>query len=636
MCGIFGYLHKEKIASISNIDLANILPHRGPDDQGWLIYNGQAILTGKAAIPEVPAKLLLIHKRLSILDPTPAGHQPMTCSNQRFFLIFNGEIYNSNELRIELTKLGMQFFSGTDSEVLLQAYSHWGKACLQKLSGMFAFVIFDKEQKTIFFARDHFGIKPLFYYADQSQFLFASEIKSLLPFLPKKTINPQRLFFYLRSGLTDFADETFFAEIKQLPAGHYFEIALDHFHNIRPVCYWRMCPEINRDISFSEAAGTVRNLFLKSVTRHLRSDVPVAMTLSGGIDSSAIVMAVRHLFPDFDAHTLSYVADDPRLSEEKWIDLINSESSAISHKVFTNPDKMMTDLNRLIIAQDEPFGSTSIYAQYQIFQMARDLKIKVMLDGQGADEMLGGYTFFIAARFATLIKQRSFKQAWQLLFKTKSHPSHMLLLKSLNYLLPARWQMPLRHFTNYSFAPSWLNLDWFKSKLVEVEPLKMRYGKHVLREELAHTFCHSSLPMLLRYQDRNSMAWSVESRVPFLDKELVEFIASLPENYLISEKGHTKAVFREAMIDILPPALLARHDKIGFATPEKNWLLSLQPWFEKILTSQQAKQLPVFHHQKLIDDWQAMLQGKARFDFRFWRWINFIKWSELYQVDFTS
>lgn len=632
MCGIFGYFHRDTIPNLSSIDVNTLLHHRGPDDIGWLLHNRGEIKTGKSLLPMIEARLLLFHRRLSIVDLRDLASQPMKSENNRFFMVFNGEIYNHLEIKAELEKKGIHFTSRSDSEVLLKAYIHWGKACLSKLVGMFAFVIFDRQLNKLFLARDHFGIKPLYYFFNTERFLFSSEIKSLLQFLSKPNLNANRIFLYLRSGMTDFEAQTFFEDIFQLPAGHYAEIELDSYQKIHPIAYWKVVPK-QHDITFSEATSTLRNLFLKSVQLHLRSDVPVAATLSGGIDSSSIVMAIRSLYPQQSIATFSYIAAEQNLSEEKWVNIVNQAAAAVSHKVYANCHSLVENLERLITIQDEPFGSTSIYAQHRIFETASRLKIKVMLDGQGADEMLGGYTFYVAARFASLLKQYKFNEARRLLIAARKFSGNSWLLRSLYYLLPLSWQIPLRKFSKMDYIPGSLNQQWFLKKGIDLRPPKYKYGKNVLHEELLYTFNYSSLPMLLRYEDRNSMAHSIESRVPFLTQELVEFIFSLPEHFLISEQGISKAVFREAMRGIVPDIILDRRDKIGFATPEKNWLTELTPWVEKTLLSDAARRLPMLNPVKLLSEWRAMQKGKLRFDARYWRWINFIKWTELHQIE---
>ncbi len=631
MCGLFGYLQTTR-RTFSHLDAGSLLHHRGPDDTGWLLYDNEKILVGKDAIPAMPANLLLLHKRLSIQDLNTHSAQPMACSKQRYYLIFNGEIYNHLELKEELIAQGFSFKTSSDTEVLLNAYICWGRDCLTKLTGMFALVIFDRVTNKLFFARDAFGIKPFYYFKSEQEFIFASELKSLLPYVQAK-INPQRLFYYLRSGLTDFDDETLIAGIKQLPAGHYAELDLATKQTFSPIPFWQ--PNIKaQELSFNDASAVLREKFLNSVALHLRSDVQVAAALSGGIDSSAIVSSIRYLYPERDIQTYSYIAADPHLSEEHWVDLVCQEAKVVNHKIYAQASNLSADLDELILLQDEPFGSSTIYAQQQVFKRAGNQSIKVMLDGQGADELLGGYHFYFAARLASLIKKGQFHKAVQLLWQSRATLKSDTLLRVFYYLLPFKWQVPFHKIINKSYLPGWLNTAWFSQFNLVLEPLKTSYNKNVLQEELLHTLCQSSLPMLLRYADRNSMAYSIESRVPFLTTDLADFILSLPEKYIVSNQGVTKAIFREAMRGIVPQAILDRRDKIGFATPEKKWLLAIQPWVENILYSDYAQSLPVFNHQALQTEWKLMLAGKKVFDLRYWRWLNLIKWSQLNRVRF--
>ncbi len=638
MCGIFGYLHKNEIPSL-NINPDEFLNHRGPDDHGWLLYDGQQLLLGKSNLPQIPAKLFLLHKRLSILDLRSHAKQPMTCGQNRYYLIFNGEIYNYLELKQELFSLGVNFQTKSDSEVLLKAYAFWGTSCLQKLSGMFAFAIFDRYMGKLFMARDSFGIKPFYYHFDGERLIFASETKALLPFLAQVKVNPERLLYFLYSGLTDFGAHTLLSSIMSLPAGHYLEMDINTFQLSQSIPYWQPKIQEPLKISFKEAACELRKLFLHSIDLHLRSDVAVAATLSGGIDSSAIVSSIHHLYPSLNIHTFSYIADDKHINEEKWIDIVNNRVNASSHKVYADHNYLLDDLEKLIYMQDEPFGSTSIYAQHRIFQAASKTNLKVMLDGQGADEMLGGYTFYVLYRLISLLKRFRLKKAWNLFQGSQHNFNSHFLLKTLYSLLPHSWRNKMSYLLLQSppkseVMPFWLNADWFQLRNVECKNHKMRFDKPFLHEGLLQTLTTTSLPMLLRYEDRNSMAYSVESRVPFLTTKIVDFILSLPEEFIISNEGLSKAVFREAMKGIVPDSILTRRDKIGFATPERNWLLCLKPWIEKHLTSEYAKSLPFFNHSELLSDWNKMLVSKSNFDFRFWRWINLISWGQMNNVVF--
>jgi asparagine synthase (glutamine-hydrolysing) len=401
--------------------------------------------------------------------------------------------------------------------------------------------------------------------------------------------------------------------------------------------YWQLDPARRIDISLDEAARRLREIFLRSVELHLRSDVPVGAALSGGIDSSSIVCAMRHLRgASLDIHAISYVADDAAVSEERFIDLAAESSGSIVHKTSPSAADLKDDLEALIAAQGEPFGSTSIYAQYRVFRKAREAGIKVMLDGQGADELLGGYRGYLAFRLASLLRRGRFFEAASLRSACRSLPDHdrRMLLRAMGMLLPGPLQVAMRGFVGEALTPAWMNGSYFANRGVRPALLRRRSGGDMLRAELASAVFETSLPMLLRYEDRNSMAFSIESRVPFLTRELAEFILALPEEYLIASDGTSKHVFRRAMAGIVPDAILDRRDKIGFITPERRWLSDLAPWVQAILTSPVARQIPALNHVEVLRNWQVAMSGSGRFDFRVWRWINLIKWAERLNVSF--
>jgi asparagine synthase (glutamine-hydrolysing) len=634
MCGIAGFLGSGVEASTGPLAT---LAHRGPDDSGWVTHDAH------------PAGArfhsLLLHRRLSILDLSEAGHQPMANADAGHTIVFNGEIYNYRELRGELQSLGCTFRTQTDTEVLLQAYATWGPACLRRLIGMFAFAIRDERRRVLFLARDFFGMKPLYYVQGRLTpnpspegrggivFAFASEIKALLDWLPlRRTVQPQRLYEYLRWGCTDHGGETLWSEILQVPAAHYLEIPLDRPGVAQPVRYWNLPAGDTLDLSFDEAARRLREMFLHNVGLHLRSDVPVGAALSGGIDSSAIVAAMRVVEPNADIHAFSYIADDPAVSEERWAELVGAQAQAVVHKVWANPDELLSDFDHLIYTQDEPFGSTSMYAQYCVFRAARQAGITVMLDGQGADEMLAGYAQYAPARLGALVRRGRWIEACRFAanasvlsggrLKLWLHAAR-LLLPVLGKRLIGRWLMP-----------AWLNPAWFRRHGVCFHPDSAPRQLLGLHEELRQSVSATSLPQLLRYEDRNSMASSIESRLPFLTPDLAEFLLRLPAEYILGRDGTTKRVFRQAMRGIVPDPILDRRDKIGFATPEKRWLTALRPWVEAALASERARSIGALDVAAVQRDWQAVLAGRVKFDFRIWRWVNLIRWADRFNVDF--
>jgi len=643
MCGIAGILSSQGPTALGTITatLSRLLEHRGPDDHGWLLLGPEGLQRGRERPPDRPAQLMLLHRRLSILDLTEAGWQPMTTPAGQHFIVFNGEIYNYLELRSELEALGHTFHSHSDTEVLLHAYIQWGSQALRRLVGMFAFAILDRPQGKLFLARDFFGIKPLYYTRTAGAFAFASEIKGLLE-LPgvSRRVNAQRLFEYLRFGKTDHGGQTLLNSVQQLPPAHYLEVSLDKPGTPAPVRYWTVNLHDRLDLSFPEAVGQVRSLFLDNVRLHLRSDVPLGAALSGGIDSSAIVTAMRRVEPRLHIHTFSYLADDPALSEERWVDIAGRRAGAVFHKIQLGPDELVDDLDKLVYQQDEPFGSTSIYAQYRVFRLAREAGITVMLDGQGADELLAGYRPYLAARVASLVRQGHWVEACRFLMRSIRLPGTggllRLLLQAAGMLVPPGIKAVAQRLLGDDLLPGWLNAAWFRRQGVTTIPPHRSGISDVLRDQLGQSVMETSLPMLLRFEDRSSMAFSIESRVPFLTPALAGFVLRLPEQYLIDRDGTSKNVFRQAMRGIVPDEVLDRRDKIGFSTPEKAWLSSLQPWVERTLACPAAGAIPALHRGGMQREWQAVLQGHKRFDFRVWRWVNLIRWAERFQVTFED
>jgi asparagine synthase (glutamine-hydrolysing) len=598
--------------------------------------NGQQVELGREwTVPEKEPEVLLLHRRLSILDVSDTGWQPMSTVDGRYRLIFNGEIYNYLEIRRELDEMGHRFRSGSDTEVLLNAFVQWGTAALPRLVGMFAFALLDTHRRTLLLARDFFGIKPLFYWKDSGRIFFASEIKALTAFgLSQPRANAERLLLYLRYGTTDFGSETMLSEVRQIPPAHFMEISVDGCAAREPRRYWTAESGETLDISLDDAAAQVRDLFLRNVEIHLRSDVPVGVALSGGIDSSAIVMGIRRLDPKAEIHAFSYISEDATSSEEKWIDMVAREARVHVHKVRASAEELAQDLDAMVRLQDEPFGSTSIYAQNRVFRSARAAGVKVMLDGQGADEILGGYNSYKGARLASLLRQGRWSQAAGFLGRLSGNGGIGLYLGaaySANYILPPAMQSIVRILARKDAFPAWLNRAWFAERGVGAEFAGYTDAKDVLRETLKRAVSRT-LPGLLRYEDRNSMASSVESRVPFLTPNLVGFLGVLPENCLIDLEGTTKSVFRKAMRGIVPDAILDRRDKVGFATPEKRWLTQLDGWVRSVLDGEVAATLPFLNMGAVRREFEAVCQGRRPFGFHIWRWVNLIRWTENLQV----
>lgn len=615
--------------------VARSLYHRGPDGGGFLTFADNRVSISREWQEPERAQTVFVHRRLSILDLHETGDQPMQSADGRFALAFNGEIYNYVELREELERLGHRFRSTGDTEVLLAAYTQWGAAAFRRFTGMFAFALLDTAQRKVLLCRDYFGIKPLYYSLDGETLYFASELPALMEFVPAhRDVDATQLYRYLRYGITDDGSCTLFSNIHQLPAAHYAEIDLDGAIEVRPAAYWDPSIATRNDISFEDAVHEVRRLFLQNIAMHLRSDVPVGSALSGGIDSSAVVAGMRHLDDAVEIHAFSYIASGSPLNEERWVDLLAGHARATVHKVYPEAPELVDELHLLSVAQGEPFRSTSIYAQYRVFQEAKRAGIKVILDGQGADELLAGYRSYLGVRLASLIRSGNIARAGAFFRSCLRQPGvsgSYLVQKAAEYLVPQEIQGPLRRLVGKELMPPWLNESWFRREGVNGEQLCQPRGESLLKSQLLRDVRATSLPALLRYEDRNSMAFSIESRVPFLTPALVEFVLSLPEQYIVGDDGTTKFVFREAMRGIVPDAILDRRDKIGFATPEEQWMRRLDGWIRKLLASDAARSIPALDIARTRDLWEATVEGKRR-DFEIWRALNVIHWSQQFNV----
>nr|VFK39504.1 MAG: asparagine synthase (glutamine-hydrolysing) [Candidatus Kentron sp. SD]VFK44541.1 MAG: asparagine synthase (glutamine-hydrolysing) [Candidatus Kentron sp. SD] len=603
------------------------LQHRGPNDQGV-----EFLSTGSGT-------LALGHTRLSIIDLSPAGHQPMFSQCGRYVLIFNGEIYNYRELRQDLKGLGYRFVSDSDTEVLLVSWIAWGQDCLSRLRGMFAFVVYDRTQGTLTCVRDAFGIKPFFYHRSKDGFLFASEMPAMLALLSERpTLNPQRAYDYLVTGAYDNGADTFFTGVHQLLPGHRLTLNLSENKSIETQRWW--WPEITEcaDLSFADATEQLRSMFLNNVRLHLRSDVSLGAALSGGIDSSAVVCAIRHIEPKIPIHTFSYVARGSEMDEERWVDLVNAHIGAVSHKVVIRPEELANDLDDMIRAQGEPFGSTSIYAQYRVFKLAHEHGVTVTLDGQGADELLAGYWGYPGPAMHSLIETRQFFRLARFLRMWSRWPGRSIgfgLKALLEPFVPFPLRGLARRIVGHNPAPAWLNASFFDDRGVTIGwPVSRgqsqdKSGRRLVAA-LRQSLTGDGLNSLLRHGDRNSMRWSVESRVPFLTTDMAEFLLRLPEHCLISRQGETKHIFRAAMRGIVPDAILDRKDKIGFATPEQTWLGQLGNKLDDWLDF--AETMPFLDEAKCKAEVISMVQGEKLFDWRAWRLINFCRWARLMDV----
>lgn len=660
MCGIFGVLGPSGIEAGLATSIGATLRHRGPDDEGYLFCDGREVepIAGRdtpqsvlaAGVPYAPRanfarrvtrpRLILGHRRLSIIDLSPAGHQPMSYRD-RYWLVFNGEVYNYIELREELRGRGYDFRTDSDTEVILAAYDCWGEDCLHHFNGMWGLAIFDRRERTLFLARDRFGVKPVYYVIGTTQFGFASEIKALLPLLPQGArINRPKLLDFLVWGISDHTDETMFQEVRQLAAGHRMTLpvgpVLDGIQpllteELKPVRWYEVAPR--GDLGVRNAPDALAAALESAVRLRLRADVPVGSCLSGGIDSSSIVCLMSRMLRKGGAHagqkTFSARSDDAAFDESYYARLVADATGAEATFLTPQPERLLEVLDDVIWHQDEPFLSASIFAQWCVFEAARKAGVVVMLDGQGADESLGGYRGFFGAYLASLIRSGSFfrwAEEANAIRREASFSWTRAIGYTAAYLQPAL--LPL--LGRFDGSRAYSDQTWIQPHAKSAfgsDPVLTLGGRAsgILGMSIAQLTA-TNLPMLLRWEDRNSMAFSVEARVPFLDYRFVELALSLPDEAKVGG-GVSKRALRQAMRGVVPDAVLDRKDKMGFVTSEALWATRRFPERMRKLLEESARALEgVVVPEVLTKQLDRMCTGAQPYDHRIWRVIVAGRW----------
>jgi asparagine synthase (glutamine-hydrolysing) len=664
MCGIAGFwLFKDSSLDSPEKTLSGMterLSHRGPDDSGLMMINTasgrSADLSRSHESGSARGDLFMGHRRLSIIDLSRAGHQPMQNASGDAWIVYNGEIYNYIELRDELMRLGHRFSTNTDTEVILSAYQQWGVACLNRFNGMFAFALWDQSKGRLFCSRDRFGVKPFYYYHDERMFAFASEIKALLlhPQVPMSP-NDSAVYDYLIPGLVDHSEETFFKRIRQISPAHYLLLegtgALSHSR------WWDVVPNPDFTADSDRVDALHRDfhaLLQDSVSLRLRSDVPVGTCLSGGLDSSSIVCLVNQFIRSQGCSatavgekqkTFSACFADLRFDERKFITPVIEHTGATNFQVFPGPQQFGDEMFDFVRQMDEPVLSTSPYSQWNVMRKVKESGVKVILDGQGSDELMAGYPAYYPIFIATLLKKGLLAEAWQAAWSFnkiggRGKSIKELALKTGYGLLSAK----------LTTVFSGLHALWGRSPIVASQTLALldpafrkqhrsRLNKWInvrndhfkhLSKRLYDDVFRFCLPSLLRYEDRNSMAFSVEARVPFLDYRLVELIFSMPMCMKIN-LGWSKWPLRLAMQNILPEVIRCRKDKMGFVSPEADFL-----------RENYARIIPLYRNGcrsvqylkgngvgKIIDD-TLNPASRSRYLNDIWRWVNLECWMRIF------
>ncbi len=565
MCGIAGVVGGRAPAAPLMASMLDVLRHRGPDGEG----------TWSAAAGSLPP-VVLGHRRLAILDLSPAGAQPMLHAGTGCVVTFNGEIYNYLEVRSELQALGHRFDSGSDTEVILEAYARWGTDCLLRFNGMFAFALYDPRRGTLFCARDRYGEKPFLYHSTGSIFAFASEYKALLlhPEVPME-IEEARLLRAAQDAGTglDSDRDTVFRGVSQLLPGEALELDLATM-SPRVWRYWQVVPGGSGELHDERAVfEEFRELLIDSVRLRLRSDVPVGSCLSGGLDSSAIVCIVRHLLGP-DAPYQTFTGHFPGTPADEWAhaEKVVAATGVTSHRVEPGVDKFLAVLPQFAWHNELPVGSSSQFAQWSVFGLAKTHGVTVLLDGQGADESLGGYEQYFAAYVAALRERGDHARLAAELPAIRAR--YPLALTPPARALRDRLPFGAKHFLSRRFGIGTSLLYGLRPDLARevarTTALPRKPGFDPLASALEQDSFGRYLTTLLRYGDRNSMAHSREVRLPFCDHRIAEFVLRLPPHLLMGEV-QTKRLLRESMRGLLPEPIRTRWNKQGFRPPQEDW-----------------------------------------------------------------
>lgn len=564
MCGIAGIISsKHGIENLKSMLL--VQSHRGPDHTGFYEDKGFALLG---------------HNRLSIIDLSPEANEPFTDNSGRYYLTFNGEIYNYLELRRELTA-DYRFNTVSDTEVLMAAFVKWGRNCLDKLNGMFSFAIWDNQEKRLFAARDRFGVKPFYYHKSSDSLAFSSEIKALRTMTSMTGPNLKVWARYFTYGLYGMPDETFYKDIYQLPAGHYLDYKNGKLNIQKWYDFKKGVEKIESGYTFDESREIYFNLLKDSISLRFRADVPLAFNISGGVDSS-LLLALVNLFEDrkfIQAYT--FYTGNHKYDELEWVEKLISTTNNPLRKIKTSPEEIESLFEFISVKQDEPFGGIPTLAYSKIFKAARENGIKVLLDGQGMDEQWAGYDYYL------------------------NNESSERNIQGTGNKSPYKDKVMSRDFKSLATKPEYP--EPFKNKLQNLQYRDLFFTK---------------IPRTLRFNDRISMAYSTELREPFLDYRLVEFAVAQPEDYKIRNRVQ-KYMLREILSPLVPTEI-SYTPKRPLQTPQREWLANeLKGFvFEKLKDLKKSAYADLFNHKEINKEWKNYLNGDRSSSFHIWQWIS--------------
>jgi len=603
MCGIVGFSGDPDHSKL--LKMTNAIYHRGPDDESFLETENFSIG----------------FRRLSIIDLSKNIY-PITNENENLFVFLNGEIYNYPELRDELTQRGHKFKTMSDTEVIVHGYEEWGENVMSRLMGMFVFVVYNKSSDSLFIARDRIGIKHLYYVDLGKRVIFSSEIKAIFAAFEEvnRSPNDQVIYRFLASRIHDTDRNTFFENIKRLPQGHYMTI--DKYSNLRIEKYWN--PKVNLNFSSAKPdfdyAQEFRSIFVAAVKRHLISDVPVGVTLSGGLDSTGIacVASKLHFASEKVEPFYSFSAIHPgqSINEEEYIDSVVNYASLMPIKVIPNVDTFWEDFETWLYFQEEPVISGAPYAYYVVMREAKKY-VTVLLSGQGGDELLAGYIPYYLTYLQSALDTRQIGVFLREVFMSRDI-FWQFIVDKLVRIITKNEIKPVEYLKNYS----------------EDHKIVFKHKRN-LNERLFEDVVSTTSPAFLRYEDKNSMANALESRVPFFDDQLVDYILKLPIDQKI-KFGWTRYVYRNALKDLVPEKNRLRRSKIGFVNPEWEWIIAKKDKFLDIFSSESFKNRKYWDAEKVIFGFSQAVEGKLKGEVLFfWRIFIVEMWLRKYVDNFV-
>jgi len=666
MCGITGIVQLQGSSNQLSSTLKKMndkLRHRGPDDEGFTLFHeekatcfsGQdtpaSSLTSNLAFApklhidsalEHPVHIGFGHRRLAIIDLSTGGHQPMCLQeNQRIWITLNGEIYNYIELREELRSLGYTFYTESDVEVVLVAYQHWGTDCLTHFNGMWSFVLYDLDKNLLFGSRDRFGVKPLYYLKNDQHFAFASEHKALLE-VPsyQPAVNVDALLPFLLYGQVEMQSEGFFKDLYELSPGHFFTFDLSKSH-LDIQAYFELNikqtnPAFQRE-SFEQATQQTKELIKQAVRIRFRSDVPIGFCLSGGLDSSTIVCTAAELAKEESISSLKNgiktftASNDSPLDESDWAKQIIDHTQAEWHNVHVDSSTLVEDIQKLIYFQDIPLATTSTYAQNRVMRAAHEQGISILIDGQGGDELYAGYQTFYYSYFNQLFQSFQWKTLWK---ECRSLENSPVTLKELGAafikIKLSKTSVRFREIVSkkWKSETTLITPTFLHAKATQLQ-FQGEFRSESLNQRLKRYCTETYLKSLLRWEDRCSMQYSIESRTPFSDDiNLIQHAFSLPANYKI-KNGWSKYILRESIKGLVPESIRLRKDKKGFSIPQNKWLMEQESEFFDLFQSLKHLDVHELIQKELIEsNWKEFFSDLryAKQQDLIFRYVCYLSW----------